>query len=84
MASIVVAPDQFAAFKAFYTRILSVIGHTEFRSSENLVGFKNVSGVPDFLIFAKEESERAPTRNAHFGFKTSDRETVDKFYQEAL
>ena len=82
--AIVVTPAQFAARKAFYARVLAILGHTEFRSGENFIGFKNASGIPDFFIVAKEESERAPTRNVHIGFKAPDRETVHKFHAEAL
>jgi hypothetical protein len=81
---LVVKPSEFEARKAFYTTVLVTLNYKEFRSSENFIAFADASGTPDFFIIAKEESERGPTTNVHFGFRAPDRETVHKFHEVAL
>jgi hypothetical protein len=81
---IIVTPAQFAPSKAFYERVLSVLGYSEFRARENFILFKNASGIPDFGIIGRGDSGAAPTGNASISFYAPDRETVHKFHAEAL
>jgi catechol 2,3-dioxygenase-like lactoylglutathione lyase family enzyme len=81
---LVVTPAQFAERKEFYTNVLATLGYKEWRSDAKFIGFSDASDIPDFFIVAKDESERAPTRNVHVSFKAPDQETVRKFYDAAL
>lgn len=82
--TLVVTPSQFEERKAFYTTVLTLLGYKEFRSGKDFIGLANQSGVPDFFIVAKAESEREPTKNVHICFRAPDRDTVHKFHAAAL
>jgi hypothetical protein len=81
---LIVPPSQFEEGKTFYTDVLSVLNYKHFRSGNGFFGLSNASGIPDFFMIAKEESEGGPTKNVHIGFRAPDRETVNKFHATAL
>jgi catechol 2,3-dioxygenase-like lactoylglutathione lyase family enzyme len=73
--------SDFSKSKAFYDKVLGVLGYTRQMDFEVAIGYGR-DGKPDFWIAAGEQM--GPNREIHVAFQASGTDAVKAFYDAAL